>query len=62
MFTLTGDTANQILSNVGFLRREENRSTWQKTSQSREEIQQTQPTYDNESGKRTWTTMVGGKY
>ena len=61
MFTLTGDTANQILSNVGFLRREENQSTWQKPSQSKEEIQQTQPTYDTESENRTWTTVVRGK-
>lgn len=61
MFTLTGDTANQILSNVGFLRREENRSIWRKTSQSSEEIQQTQPTCDTESGNQTRTTVVGGK-
>jgi len=38
-----------------------NRSTWRKTSQSREEIQQTQPTYNTDSGNRTWTTVVGGK-
>ena len=35
-----------------FLRREENQSTLEKTSQSKEENQQTQPTYDARSGKR----------
>ena len=42
-----------------FLRRGENRSTRRKTSQSREENQQqTQPTYDVESGNRT---HIGGR-
>ena len=42
-----------------FMRTEENRSTRGKTSQSREENQQTQPTYDTESGKRTRANLVG---
>ena len=45
-----------------FLRRGENRSARGKTSQSREENQQTQPTYDAESGNRTRATLVGGDY
>ena len=32
-----------------------------KTSQSREESQQTPPTYDTKSGNRTRATLVGGK-
>ena len=32
-----------------------------KTCQSREENQQTEPTYDAESGKRTQATLVGGE-
>ena len=45
-----------------FLRREENRSTQRKTSRSREENQQqTQPTYDVESGNRTRATLVEGE-
>ena len=49
--------------NVGFLRRGENRSTRRKTSRSREENQQqqTQPTYDVESGNRTRATLVEGE-
>ena len=43
------------------LRRGENRSTWGKTSQSREENQQTQPTYDAESQNRARATLVGGE-
>ena len=44
-----------------FLRRGENRSTRRKTSQSKDENQQqTQPTYDAESGNRTRATLVGG--
>ena len=39
--------------------RGENQSTWGKTSQSRDENQQTQPTFDSESGNRTWATLVG---
>ena len=43
-----------------FLGRGENRSTWIKTSRSREENQQyTQPTYDAETGNRTRATLVG---
>ena len=44
------------------LRRGENRSTRRKTSRSREENQQqTQPTYDVESGNRTQATLVEGE-
>ena len=47
--------------NVGFFRRGENRSTRRKTSRSKDENQQqTQPTYDAESGNRTRATLVGG--
>ena len=42
-----------------FLRRGENRSTQGKTSQSREENQQTQPTYDTNVRNRTRATLVG---
>ena len=49
-------------SNVGFLRRGENRSTRRKTSRSRvENQQQTQPTYDAGSGNRTRDTLVEGE-
>ena len=45
-----------------FLRRGENRSTRRKSSRSREENQQqTQPTYDAETGNRTRATLVGGE-
>ena len=53
--------SNHIESNASFLTRGENRSTWGKTSQSRAENQQTQPTYDPEVGNRTWATLVGGE-
>ena len=44
-----------------FLRRVENRSTRRKTSRSKDENQQqTQPTFDAESGNRTRATLVGG--
>ena len=43
------------------LRRGENRSTRRKTSRSRVENQQTQPTYDAESGNRTRATLVEGE-
>ena len=44
------------------MRRGENRSTRRKTSRSREENQQqTQPTYDVESGNRTRATLVESK-
>ena len=54
-FTNIEETTNQtgsqqIKSNVGFLVRGENRSTHGKTSQSRGENQQTQPTYDGRLG------------
>ena len=65
---LTGDTVNNNyfkhksnLIKCRFLMREENWSTWGKTSQSRVENQQTQPTYDTKSGNRTWATLVGGE-
>ena len=41
--------------------RGENRSTRRKTSRSRVENQQTQPTYDADSGNRTRATLVGGE-
>ena len=44
-----------------FLRRGENRSSRRKTSRSRVENQQTQPTYDAGSGSRTWDTLVEGE-
>ena len=64
-----GSCTNQIKSNqintyqikCWFLRRGENRSTRRKTSRSREENQQTQPTYDAESENRTRATLVGGE-
>ena len=44
-----------------FLRRGENRSTQGKTSRSRVENQETQPTYRVESGNRSWATLVEGE-
>ena len=44
-----------------FLRRGENQSTRRKTSRSRVENQQTQPTCDAESGNRTRNTLVEGE-
>ena len=41
--------------------RGENRSTRRKASRSRVENQQTQPTYDADSGNRTRATLVGGE-
>ena len=55
---------NQIKSNqikCWFLRRGENRSSRRKTSWSRVENQQTQPTYDAGSGNRTRNTLVEGE-
>ena len=43
------------------LRRGENRSSRGKTSRSRVENQQTQPTYDAGSRNRTWDTLVEGE-
>ena len=44
------------------MKRGENRKLREgKTSQSREKNQQTQPTYDTESGNRTQATLVGGE-
>ena len=51
--------SNQI--KCWFLRREENRSSRRKTSRSRVENQQTQPTYDAGSGNRTRDTLVEGE-
>ena len=45
-----------------FLERGENRSTRRKTSRSRVENQQTQPTYDAKSGNRTRDTLVEGEH
>ena len=56
---LTQHKSNQI--KFWFLRRGENGSTRRKTSRSRVENQQTQPTYDTESGNRTRATLVGGE-
>ena len=61
---LIGDTFQARIGiwKCWFLRRGENRSTWGKTSRSREENQQqTQPTYDTGSGNRTWDSLVGGE-
>ena len=65
---LIGETVNQINQTnqinqfkYWFLRRGENRSTRRKTSRSKVENQQTQPTYDAGSGNRTWDTLVEGK-
>ena len=44
-----------------FLSRGENRSTQGKTTQGREENQQTLPTYDSEVGYRSQATVVGGE-
>ena len=44
-----------------FLRRGEKRSTRGKTCHSREENQQTQPTYDAKFGNRTRATLLGGE-
>ena len=54
----TGKT-NQI--KCWFLRRGENRSSRRKTSRSRVQNQQTQPTYDAGSGNRTRDTLVEGE-
>ena len=51
--------SNQI--KCWFLRRGENRSSRRKTSRSRVENQQTQPTYDAGSGSRTRDTLVEGE-
>ena len=51
--------SNQI--KCWFLRRGENRSSRRKTSRSRVENQQTQPTYDAGSGNRTRNTLVEGE-
>jgi len=56
--------SNQHKSNqikCRFLVRGENRSTRGKTSRSRVENQQTQPTYDVRSGNRTRATLVEGQ-
>ena len=44
-----------------FLRRGENQGTQKKTSRSKDENQQTQPTYDTEPGNQTWAPLVGGE-
>ena len=44
-----------------FLRRGENQSTRRKTSRSRVENQQTQPTHDAGSGNRTRAILVGAE-
>ena len=64
---LIGETTNQlnseqIKSNGWFLRRGENWSTRGKICRSREEKQQTQPTYGVESGNRSGATLVEGEW
>ena len=62
---LIGDTFQIELEfkSVGFWGEGKNRSTWRKTSQSKDENQQqTQPTYDAESGNQTRATLVGGEH
>ena len=51
--------SNQI--KCWFLRRGENQRSRRKTSRSRVENQQTQPTYDAGSGNRTRDTLVEGE-
>ena len=51
--------SNQI--KCWFLWRGENRNSWRKTSRSRVENQQSQPTYDAESVNRTRDTLVEGE-
>ena len=50
-------------TNVGLIFEERGKpSTRRKTSRSKDENQhQTQPTYDTETGSRTWATLVGGE-
>ena len=48
-------------SKCWFLRRGENRRSRRKTSRSRVENQQTQPTYETGSGSRTRDTLVEGE-
>ena len=60
-----GSCTNEIklrhIKSYWFLRRGENRSTRRKTSRSRVENQQTQPTYDAGSGNGNTATLVGGE-
>ena len=57
----TFSRSNWNLAMLVFEERED-RSTQRKTSRSKDENkQQTQPTYDAESGNRNWTTLVGGR-
>ena len=58
---LIGETVNLNQIKCWFLRRGENRSTLRKTSRSRVENQQTQPTYDAECGNRTRDKLVEGE-
>ena len=58
-FTIIIHKSNQI--KCWFLMRGENRSTRGKTSHSRVENQQTQPTYNTECGDQTRATLVEGK-
>lgn len=44
-----------------FLRRQENWSTWERSSRCRVENQLTQPTFDAECGNLTRATLVAGK-
>ena len=59
---LIGETVSQTNQiKCWFLRRGENRSTRRKTSRSKVENQQTQPTYDAGSWNRTRDTLVEGE-
>ena len=62
-FTVWGHSPDRIgIWECCFFMRGENRSTRRKTSWSKDENQQqTQPTYDVESGNRTRATLVGGE-
>ena len=53
--------STQIKSNVGFRGEGKTGVPEEKTSRSRVENQQTQPTYDADSGNQTRATLVGGE-
>ena len=54
--------STQLKSNQMLVLEERGKQEYpEKTSRSRVENQQTQPTYDAESGNRTWATLVGSE-
>ena len=60
---LTIQTEFSRICKCWFFEEKVNRCIRRKTSRGKEENQQqTQPTYDTESGNRTRTTLVGGEY